>query len=199
MDDITNTKDKLIHPEIKGPFNFGGLAGLPFTGITGLDAFAHHVPEDGTALLFIVPHIGYDAQAGWGKIIRHDQDHASSCCGALSAALAKLQQGKLKLQAPAEDDYQEGVLEQMTYQHREELSASKEPLVELTKLTYMEAKKRMAIYVANVTERHFKYAVVVGGIIINTDYEFSDYLWIEKISILDIQQNTWVEGGKFVE
>src|SRR5689334_20155624 len=25
VDDITNTKNKLVHPEIKGPFAFGGL------------------------------------------------------------------------------------------------------------------------------------------------------------------------------
>src|SRR6478736_3243652 len=68
VDDITNTKDKLIHPEIKGPFTFGGLGGLPFTGVTGLEAFAHHVPEDGTALLFLGPHIGYNETEGWGRI-----------------------------------------------------------------------------------------------------------------------------------
>ena len=50
VDDITNTKDKSVHPEIKGPFTFGGLGGIPFTGVTGLDAFAHHVPDDGTAI-----------------------------------------------------------------------------------------------------------------------------------------------------
>lgn len=199
VDDITNTKDKFFHPEIKGPFNFGGLAGLPFTGITGLDAFAHHVPEHGTALLFIGPHIGYDAKDGWGKIIRHEQHHASSCCGALSAALAKLQKGELKQQVPTEEDYQQGVLEQLTYQHREELLSAKEPLVALTKLTYLEAKKQMTTYVPKVKERHFKYAVVVGGIIINTNYDFPDYLWIERISILDIQKNVWVEGGKLIE
>ena len=108
VDDITNTKNKLS-PEIKGPFNIGGLAGLPFTGVTGLDAFAHHVPEHGTAILFVAPHIGYHEKEGWGKLLRHEQHHASSCCGALVAALSKLQKGELKKQAPDQDDYQEGI------------------------------------------------------------------------------------------
>ncbi|HEY5826699.1 MAG TPA: hypothetical protein VIT44_20165, partial [Cyclobacteriaceae bacterium] len=82
VDDITNTKEKFVHPEIKGPFTFGGLGGLPFTGVTGVDAFAHHIPEDGTALLLVGPHIGYTAEEGWGKILRHGQHHSSSCCGA---------------------------------------------------------------------------------------------------------------------
>lgn len=37
---------------IKGPFNPGGLDGIPFTVKTGLAAYASHVPEDGCALIF---------------------------------------------------------------------------------------------------------------------------------------------------
>lgn len=196
VDDIINTKNKL-NPEIKGPFNFGGLAGLPFTGITGIDAFAHHVPEDGTAILFVGPHIGYNEKAGWGKILRHNQKHPSSCCGALTAALAKLQKGELKSQLPNQNDYQEGMIEQMVLASRKEILSSKEPLISLTKLTHLESLRQISIYASQAKERHFKYAVIVSGIIINTDYRYTDYLWIEKISILDINKNEWIEGEKF--
>jgi hypothetical protein len=111
VDDITNTKEKSVHPEIKGPFTFGGLGGIPFTGVTGLDAFAHHVPDHGTALLCVGPHIGYQAGEGWGKILRHGQHHSSSCCGALYAALSKLQKNEIKSERPSEDDYQEQMIE----------------------------------------------------------------------------------------
>jgi hypothetical protein len=195
VDDITNTKNKL-DSKIKGPFNFGGLAGLPFTGITGLDAFAHHVPEEGTAVLFVGPHIGYNEKEGWGKILRHDQHHTSTCCGALAAALAKLQKGSLKSQAPSLEDYEEGIIEQLAYAHHDEILSSSDPLLYFTKLTYREAAREMAQYAAKVKERHFKYAVVVGGIIINTDYSFKDYLSIENVAILDVAKNAWVEGGK---
>lgn len=195
VDDITNTKDKLM-PEIKGPFNFGGLAGLPFTGITGLNAFAHHVPEDGTAILFVAPHIGYSEKEGWGKILRHDQHHTSSCCGALVAALATLQKIEIKPHAPVEEDYQEGMILQFAYAHRSEILASSEPILSFTQLTYHEALRQMAYYASKVKEKHFKYAVIVGGVIINTDYMFTDYLWIETVSILDIQKNVFVEGRK---
>jgi hypothetical protein len=195
VDDIINTKNKLP-PEMKGPFNFGGLAGLPFTGITGLNAFAHHAPEGGTVILFVGPHIGYNEKAGWGKILRHEQHQASSCCGALVAALAKLQEGKLKKQAPAPEDYQEGMIEQLAFANRKEILASPDPLLTFTRLTYLEAIRQMTFYASQVKERHFKYAVIVGGIIINTDYTLTDYLSIEKISILDVQKNVWVKGGK---
>ena len=195
VDDITNTKDKLM-PDIKGPFNFGGLAGLPFTGITGLNAFVHHVPENGTAVLFVAPHIGYSEKDGWGKILRHDQHHTSSCCGALAAALAMIQKGEVKPQVPAPEDYQEGMIVQLASAHRSEILASSEPIISFTQLTYREAIGQMSDYASKVKERHFKYAVIVGGIIINTDYMFTDYLWIETVSVLDIQKNVFVEGKK---
>jgi hypothetical protein len=193
VDDITNTKDKLVHPEIKGPFTFGGLGGLPFTGMTGVDAFAHHVPEDGTALLFVGPHIGYRPGEGWGKILRHGQHHSSSCCGALYAALNKLQKNELKTENPSEDDYQEQVIEQLALRHQNEILAAKEPLVMLTKIVSKEAAQKMTVYAQSVHERHFAFAVVVVGVIINTDYQFDDYLWIDRISIKDIKKNAWIE------
>ena len=195
VDDITNTKDKSVHPEIKGPFTFGGLGGIPFTGVTGLDAFAHHVPDDGTALLFVGPHIGYEAGEGWGKILRHGQHHPSSCCGALFAALSKLQKNEIKTQSPSEDDYQEQIIEQLALRHQKEILSAKEPLVALTKVVSKEAEQKMTEYAQKVHERHFAFAVVVVGVIINTDYQFDDYLWIEKIAIKDIKKNIWIEGN----
>jgi hypothetical protein len=193
VDDITNTKNKFVHPEIKGPFTFGGLGGLPFTGVTGVDAFAHHVPENGTALLFVGPHIGYQAGEGWGKILRHGQHHSSSCCGALSAALNKLQKNEIKTESPSEDDYQEQTIEQLALRYQKEILEAKEPLVGLTKVVSSEAERKITSYAHSVRERHFAYAVVVVGVIINTDYQFDDYLWIDHISIKDLKNNTWIE------
>ena len=194
VDDITNTKDKSVHPEIKGPFTFGGLGGIPFTGVTGLDAFAHHVPDNGTALLFVGPHIGYQGAEGWGKILRHGQHHSSSCCGALYAALGKLQKNEIKTGSPSEDDYQEQIIEQLALRHQKEILEAKEPLVSLTKIVSKEAEQEITEYAQKVHERHFAFAVVVVGVIINTDYKFDDYLWIEKIAIKDIKKNIWIEG-----
>ena len=192
VDDITNTKNKLP-AGIKGPFNFGGLGGLPFTGITGLDAFAHHVPEEGTAVLFVAPHIGYNEKEGWGRILRHEQHHPSSCCGALVGALAKLNSGNIKTGAVTMADYQEAMIEQLALNHRDQILGSAEPLIAFTQLVYQEAIRELSDYVTKVKERHFKYAVVVRGIIINTDYDLPDFLWIDSVSILNVQKNQWVE------
>jgi hypothetical protein len=193
VDDITNTKNKLTHPELKGPFTFGGLGGLPFTGLTGIQAFAHHVPENGTALLFLGPHIGYNAADGWGNILRHGQSHSSTCCGALVAALDKLKKNELARAVLSEDDYQEQTIEQLALRNRKEILNAKEPLVSLTHIVSDEARRRINDYAQRVTERHFAYAVVIVGVIINTDYQYDDYLWIDHISIKDIRKDVWIE------
>jgi hypothetical protein len=194
VDDITNTKNKIVHPEIKGPFTFGGLAGLPFTGITGIVAFAHHVPLDGTAVLFLGPHIGYSADEGWGKIHRHGQDHASTCCGALYAAIDKLRQHAIQAATPSEEDYQEQTLEQLALAHHDEILSAKEPLVQFTRIVHREAEKRMTHYAAKVKSRDFAYGVVLVGVIINTDSAFNDYLWIHHFAVKDIKNDRWLDG-----
>ena len=193
VDDITNTKNKMIHPEIKGPFSMGGLAGIPFTGVTGVTAFSHHVPEHGTALIFVAPHIGITAGGNLGQIVRHGQHHASSCCGALVGALEKLKAGELKTAKPSEDDYQENTIEQLALLHKDEILNAKEPLVSLTKCVLDESEARVTRYVKQAKERHFKFAVVVVGVIINTDFQHEDYLWIGKVAVKDIEKNVWIK------
>jgi hypothetical protein len=195
VDDITNTKNRRPRARVKGPFNFGGLAGLPFTGITGFEAFAHHVPDEGTALISVGPHVGYDEREGWGRIIRHDQHLSTSCCGSLAAALSKVQSGEPIPQTPVPDDYQQGVIEQFAWEHRDEITSSDEPLLALTRLIYVEAQNQVASYASKVKARHFKYAVVVGAIIVNTHFAYPDYLWVDRVSIFDVERNEWVEGG----
>ena len=194
VDDITNTKNKLSHSKIKGPFTFGGLSGLPFTGITGMNAFAHHVPEDGTALLFVGPHVGYNQDGGWGKILRHGQTHTSTCCGALVAALGKLQKNEINEGIPAEDDHQEQVIEQLALSHQDEILKAQEPLLSLTHVVLKDAEQKMTTYAHAVHEKHFAYAVVVVGVIVNTDYAYDDYLWIDHVSVKDIKKDAWILG-----
>lgn len=67
-------------------FSLGGLAGFPFTGITGFCAFAHHIPESGNALIVIGPHVGVSSEGVIGKLNRRHHNTLSCSCGALCAA-----------------------------------------------------------------------------------------------------------------
>jgi hypothetical protein len=50
----------------------------------------------------------------------------------------------------------------------------------------------MTEYAHQVRERHFAFAV---GVIINTDYPFDDYLWIDQVAIKDIKKDAWIAGS----
>ena len=112
VDDIIYTKNFHNHPEIKGPFHLGGLAGLPFTGISGLEAFAHHIPDSGAMVLLVEPHVGFSEKGGWGYVLRHEQHESSTCCGALMGTLDKLKKGTLKPDV-TEEDYQGGKIAEL--------------------------------------------------------------------------------------
>lgn len=49
---------------------FGGLAGVPFAGKTGFNAFASHVPDDGNLLVLYAPHVGMDKMGNLGSVER---------------------------------------------------------------------------------------------------------------------------------
>ncbi|MCU0369658.1 MAG: hypothetical protein MUF39_12615, partial [Cyclobacteriaceae bacterium] len=192
-DDIINTKTPFENYKLKGPFNLGGLAGLPFTGITGYNAFAHHVPEKGAALIFVGSHIGFSKEDGWGRVLREGQHETTACCGALQQALDKLKspEGIVKM-IPHGEDFQEEVIEQLVLQHKKEILKAKDPLVALTRLIYKESEKRILNY--PLGETHFRYLVLVVGVIVNTDYEHPDYIWVDHMAIYDLELERELRG-----
>lgn len=192
VDDIIYTKNFHTHTEIKGPFHLGGLGGLPFTGVSGLSAFAHHIPDHGTMVLMIAPHIGYTKDKGWGYVLRPGQHEASTCCGALMGTLQKLESGVLKTIEPTDEDYQGIKINNMAVQFEKEIASHHNPLVTLTKLTYKEAEKQIVRQVESMETGHIKYMIIIAGVLINTDYEYTDYLWLNHFSVYDVEKKTFL-------
>lgn len=118
--------------EMLGPFKMGGLNGFPFTGLTGMGAFAHHVPMDGAVFVFHGPHIGISRAGVPGEVLRPGQTDASSCCGAALAALGKLQRGEIESGHITELDYQQNCIEQIFFTHGPRILAAVNPVVEAT-------------------------------------------------------------------
>jgi hypothetical protein len=185
VDEVIRSKNPFANHGIKGPFNFGGLGGLPFAGVTGFNSFAHHVPDSGCAVLFIGPHIGYSQKEGWGKIQREGQDEESACCGALAGALTKLQTpGLILKKEPEEVDYEEEVIEQFALQHKDEILNSPQPLITFTKLIYKEAERR--VHNTPLKGLKFKHLILIVGVIINTDHTEPDYIWVDHMAVYDV-------------
>ena len=192
VDDIIYTKNFHYHPEIKGPFHLGGLGGLPFTGISGLEAFAHHIPDSGVMVLLVEPHIGFSEKGGWGYVLRHEQHESSTCCGALMGTLDKLKKGTLKPDV-REEDYQGGKIAELALRHEKEILSAENPIVELTRLTSLSAEKQIRAHVLDVDLEHVKYIIIITGVMINTDYQFSDYQYVDHIMVYDVGKKSFVE------
>jgi hypothetical protein len=71
-------------------FTLCGLAGVPFAGKAGLNAYAHHVPDEGKLLITFAPHVGVGIDGKVGAIERDGQVSISSACGAGIGALKTL-------------------------------------------------------------------------------------------------------------
>ncbi|WP_426061829.1 hypothetical protein [Hymenobacter sp. B1770] len=178
--------------QMLGPFNLGGLDGYPFVGLTGLLAFAHHVPDDGAALIFYAPHIGLSAQGELGKILRVGQQGVSACCGAAALALQKIRdEVPLPATSPS-DNYQQHTLTKLLYAQRERVLAAKQPLREATEVI-LEASDKQIDHLIQHTSFMGKYLFVISAIIVNTDREFPSFQELRRFQRLDINTKEVLE------
>lgn len=88
-DEVNDSWRRLGDGQLLPAFDLGGLAGLPFGGVTGLSAFAHHVPDEGLAVILYGPHLGLSDDGEAGRIRRPGRAHQGACCGALVGALGQ--------------------------------------------------------------------------------------------------------------
>jgi hypothetical protein len=80
-------RQRLLPGKYDGVFHLGGLAGVPFVGISGFKAMLGHVPTRGKVVLVFGPHIGIDDSGAVGKVLRKGQDDKlTSSCGAVVGA-----------------------------------------------------------------------------------------------------------------
>ena len=76
------------------------------------------------------------------------------------------------------------------------ISYEPNPILELTKLTSVEAERQIRAHVFDVNMVHMKYIVIITGVIINTDYSYSDYVSINHFMVYDVTQGKFVEEVK---
>jgi len=172
-DDINSAEYPAQARKMIGPFTLGGLDGLPFTGLTGMGAFEHHVPDGGGILIFFGPHIGVSEKAPLGKIFRLHQSEASDCCGAAAKALTNLRKGIPQRPSKFGEDYQQEQLEKLLFEQRDRILAAgdcEHQMKEATDVIY-ENMQRMVwdLFGQTPIPLACKHIFVVGGILINTD------------------------------
>ncbi|MEL7118211.1 MAG: hypothetical protein AAFO07_02185 [Bacteroidota bacterium] len=169
-----------------GPFIMGGLGGIPFTGQTGMTAFAHHIPDEGSAFIFYGPHIGITLDGKLGKMYRPRQEQTGNSCGALMLALSRFEDSNYK-PVINEDDYQQMKLEESLLPYRDEILNSDNPQKAITEATYKVIDKKVHEHLKSCKDEfHVDHVTLLGGIIINTDYGLDDYFDARNFEVIDI-------------
>lgn len=77
--------------EQNGQFTLGGLGGIPFVGISGVQAFMSHTPDNGKVVIMYGPHVGISDDGIVGKVERLGKEKLSGSCGAGLGALKAIQ------------------------------------------------------------------------------------------------------------
>ncbi len=172
--------------EMLGPFHLGGLNGFPFAGITGMNAFAHHVPEDGAVIVFYAPHIGVTKDGTIGEISRIGQRNNSACCGAAKGALGKLIDGKIIEGNISSLDFQMNTIEQIFLHQKERILNAENQIFEATEIMYEAIDDRIEVL---VKETHYpcKYVLLVGAIFINGDKDMGSFCQYKKFDCLNLE------------
>lgn len=168
-----------------GPFNMGGLNGFPFTGLTGMGAFAKHVPEDGAVFIYYAPHIGITKDGSVGAINRVGQSQPSACCGAAKAALGKLLNDEIQPGNITELDYQFNTIEQIFLRQQERIRTAAHPLIEATNVMYEAINERIQL-LADRTNYPCRYLILMGGILINGDHDLGSFNSCQRFDVIDL-------------
>lgn len=171
--------------EMLGPFKMGGLNGFPFAGLTGMGAFAHHVPEDGAVVIFYAPHIGITKDGVIGQISRIGQSSNSSCCGAAAGALGKLLKDEIQPGHVTDIDYQMNTIEQIFLKQSHRIKLAENQIFEATDVMYEAIHERIEELVSK-TNFPCKYVVLIGAVFINGDRDMGSFCSYKRFDCIDL-------------
>ncbi|MFN0120296.1 MAG: hypothetical protein ACKV2V_07320 [Blastocatellia bacterium] len=188
-DDVNSMEYPPEALDMLGPFRMGGLNGFPFTGLTGMGAFAHHVPEDGAVFIYYAPHIGVTKTGVTGEINRIGQGQPSACCGAARAALGRLLNHEIQPGHVSDLDYQFNIIEQIFLRRKDRIAAAPNPLKEATEVMYEAIEERIDLLAAK-TSYPSRHLILMGGILINGDHEMGSFNSCRRFAVIDLVTGT---------
>jgi len=184
-DDVNSIQYPARAHEFLGPFKMGGLDGFPFTGLTGMGAFASHVPDCGAVFIYYGPHIGITKSGTIGEIHRFGQEKNSGCCGAAKGALNKLLSNQIIEGNITEYDYQMNTIEQILFNQKDRILRAETPLYEATEVIYEAIDKRINELV-DKTNYNCRYVILMGAILVNSDSDMGSYTATKRFDVIDL-------------
>ncbi len=187
-DDVNSIQYPARANEFLGPFKMGGLDGFPFTGLTGMGAFASHVPDEGAVYIYYGPHIGISKDGTVGEIHRLGQHKNSGCCGAAKGALNKLINNQIEKGKVLDIDYQMNSIEQILLKEKDRVLKADIQLLEATEVIYEAIDKRINELVAQ-TKYNCRYVILMGAILINSDSDMGSFSTAKRFDVINLGTN----------
>ena len=184
-DDVNSIQYPARAHEFLGPFKMGGLDGFPFTGLTGMGAFASHVPDEGAVYIYYGPHIGISKNGVVGEIHRFGQSKNSGCCGAAKGALNKLLNNQITAGNITDTDYQMNTIEQILLLQKDRIVNAPNQLYEATEVMYEAIDRRINELVAKTTY-NCKYVILMGAVLINSDTDMGSFTSTRRFDVIDL-------------
>lgn len=167
------------------PFILGGIAGFPFAGVTGMNAFLSHVPTEGVAVILYGPHIGISKEGKVGQLNRRNQKSNTSCCGSLCAAISTLKASTHHNQFDDPLEYQQERVLHHLAPHAEEILAAEYKVKVATQVAYDSIHEKMSRILSSEKVKKEEHRIcLVGGILINTDWEEEDFFQVRHSELI---------------
>lgn len=191
-DEVNRTLERDLAGLYGHYFAMGGLAGIPFGGVTAFGAMAAHIPDGGSCLIVYGPHVGVDVQGNVGTVDRRGRVDGGTCCGSAVAAAeyvkGVVRGGNKPACAPTDAfDAQQFFVGNLILPHGERIHRASEPMAELPYVLFDVQTELIQKIVAkgcgNVPDDG-KIALL-GGIQINTPPGMSDYFLPLRFDIMD--------------
>ena len=152
-----------------------------------MTAFAHHIPDEGSAFIFYGPHIGVTLEGDLGKMYRPRQEQTGNSCGALMLALSRFQDSGYS-PIMNDDDYQQMKLEENLLSYREQILDSENQAKAITEATYEIINQKVHDHLRTCKDEfHVDKVALLGGIIINTDYGLDDYFDARNFEVINVK------------
>lgn len=170
-------------------FCLGGLAGIPYTGKTGMAAYASHIPADGASFIYFGPHVGISSDGSIGHVIREHQHDHTFTCGSLISVLDRMRRDHVfDWSVNNFEDLQARVIEKLLHNHKERIFKAETDVLEALKILYNVSECLLRQFITeNKTVFPSPHIFLLGGVVINTDAGEENYAEMWSFDHLDLR------------
>lgn len=193
-DEVNRPLEQAFRHVYSDCFSLGGLAGFPFAGVTGYNAMAHHIPDNGSCLLVYGPHVGVNEHGQLGTVDRRGRQKGGACCGSAAAALGYVnsvsprQQHQVTTASRTDPlDTQQAFVESTLLPYAARLQKADDTMLELPKVLFEVQDELLGQIIgksAGAVSGSGKICLL-GGIQINTPAGDADYFLPLRFDIRD--------------